>query len=151
MQADQVHAVLAYAAKKCRDAGLKLTEKRSRLLAVLVAAKEPLSAYELLERYNAVHEKPMPPMSAYRMLDVLASVPLVHKLESDGKYIACAHIKCGHAHETPQFLICKACGAIKETVMSSALINSLKEHVSSLGYQMVNSRIELECLCQTCS
>lgn len=147
---DKVTAVLQHAAKKCCRLGLKLTEKRSALLAVLVAADVPLSAYEILEHYNATQDRPMPAMSAYRMLDFLASVPLVHKLASDNKYIACAHIKCSHEHQVPQFLICKVCGRIKELVMQQAMLATLKSHVAALGYQLVSSHIELDCLCQDC-
>ena len=100
--------------KKCELKGVRFTQKRADVLAILIAAERPLSAYEILDHYNAVHSPAMPAMSAYRILDFLMSVDLVHKLESQSKYLPCMHLQCAHQHAPPQFLVCQTCGVAKE-------------------------------------
>ena len=78
---------------------------------VLLASATPLSAYEIVDRYKTQFQESLPVMSVYRMLDFLIQEKLVHKLETAGQYMSCAHIACDHQHETPQFLICDRCGS----------------------------------------
>lgn len=151
MHDDRVAAVLQRAAQKCQSAGVKLTEKRAQLLSVLVAANSALSAYEVLDRYNASQPKPMPPMSAYRILDFLVANELIHKLASDQKYVACAHIRCSHVHRGAQFLICQVCGRIQEILLQQNTIDLIKRQLDDLGYQLMSPHIELDCLCAGCS
>ncbi len=142
--------ILQRAAEKCAESGGKLTEKRSQLLTILIESQEPLSAYEVLERYNLTVEKSMPAMSAYRILDYLVSQELVHKLSSENKYIACSHITCCHEHKVPQFLICRQCKQVKEIVIPKDIIESLRQHLVAANYQLINSQLELDCLCDAC-
>jgi Fur family transcriptional regulator, zinc uptake regulator len=151
MQDARVAAVLKHAAQKCESAGVKLTGKRAQLLGILVAANSALSAYEVLDRYNASQPKPMPPMSAYRILDFLVANELIHKVASDQKYVACAHIKCSHVHQGAQFLICQVCGRIQEILLQQNTIDLIKNQLGALGYQLMSSHIELDCLCAGCS
>ncbi|VUD62566.1 Zinc uptake regulation protein [Thalassocella blandensis] len=134
----------------CAHSGGRLTEKRSRILELLLLSKTPLSAYEVAEAYNKTAETSMPPMSAYRILDFLESEQLVHKLSSTNKYVACSHIACDHAHEIPQFLICGSCQKVKEIAISKRIVDELDEQVANAGYKLTNSQLELQCLCETC-
>lgn len=142
--------VLTRAAEKCAQSGGRLTEKRQRVLELLVRANVPLSAYELVDQYNKVNEQAMPPMSAYRILDFLVTEQLVHKLSSENKYVACSHITCDHEHEVSQFLICQKCHQVREISIQRDIINGLSESVQSAGYHLVNSQLELECICDKC-
>ncbi|MBK7352455.1 MAG: transcriptional repressor [Nitrosomonas sp.] len=94
-------------------AGIKLTTKRKNVLIVLLNSTTSLSAYEIAEKYRDRFSESLPVMSVYRMLDFLIQGELVHKLESTGQYMSCAHITCNHEHEIPQFLICDHCHAVK--------------------------------------
>lgn len=138
------------ASEKCVASGTKLTNKRTQILDILLHADSPLSAYEVLDRYNVSATRSMPPMSAYRILDFLESEQLVHKLSSENKYIACAHIMCCPDHRVSQFLICRTCHRVKEIAIQHDIIDSLKQHVSEAGYQLMNSQLELDCICDDC-
>jgi Fur family zinc uptake transcriptional regulator len=142
--------ILERAAEKCSKSGTKLTEKRSKLLTILIQSEKPLSAYEVVDLYNATAEKSMPAMSAYRILDYLVSEELAHKLSSENKYIACSHIICCNEHKVSQFLICRKCHQVKEIAISKEIIESLKQHVAEADYQLTNSQLELDCLCSEC-
>jgi Fur family zinc uptake transcriptional regulator len=151
MADNQSNRILVKAAEKCAQNGSRLTSKRLLVLELLVKAHRPLSAYELVDRYNKCSEKPIPPMSAYRILDFLLGQHLVHKLASENKYIACSHIACDHAHQVSQFLICRACHKVKEVAIQQDIIARLSKSVNDAGYQLMSSQLELDCLCQACA
>ena len=124
---------------------------RKLILEVLIRSNTPLSAYEIADQFNKFAEQAMQPMSAYRILDFLVSENLVHKLSSANKYVACSHIACSHAHEVPQFLICRKCHKVKEIGIKKSIVEDLRESVSTAGYTLMNSQLELDCLCEECN
>lgn len=143
--------ILQQAAEKCRQTGSKLTDKRAQILDILVQSESPLSAYDIVDIYNRSADKSMPAMSAYRILDFLQSEELVHKLSSENKFIACSHIACDHAHQVPQFLICRKCHKVKEIAIQRSIIEELKQSIKSTGYHLNNSQLEFDCLCEECT
>lgn len=144
-------AVLQHAAEICAEQGGKLTVKRRQVLASLINSDTALSAYELADQYKDTFGVALFPMSIYRILEFLQTVGLVHRLKTTNKFIACAHITCGHAHDTPQFLICKACNRVEEVGITNALSEGLATTLDSLGFRLMNDQVELECVCNNCS
>ncbi|MEZ9198327.1 Fur family transcriptional regulator [Shewanella sp. 10N.286.54.B9] len=144
-------ATFAKAEQICRNNGVKLTAKRKNVLGVLLNSSKPLSAYEIVDLYRTAHQESLAPMSVYRMLDILSELPLVHKLSSENKYLACSHITCDHEHQVPQFLICKSCGKVAEKAIQASVIEALKESINQADFQLLNSQIELQCLCNECA
>lgn len=151
MNTSGIDTVLSKALQLCATSGGRLTEKRKRILELLLRSETPLSAYEVADQYNNVSEHSMPAMSVYRILDFLVTEDLAHKLSSANKYVACSHIACSHAHEVPQFLICRTCHKVKEIGIKRSVIEQLSESVQSAGYTLVNSQLELDCLCEQCA
>jgi Fur family zinc uptake transcriptional regulator len=143
--------VVAKARSDCSSVGQRLTDKRERVLRILLETGAPLSAYDILERYQKAYGTSMPAMSVYRMLQFLEKNKLVHKLETTNQYLACVHIRCDHEHSSAQFLICDSCQYVKEIVLSKAVVNELGECVSQSGFTLTNSQIELRGLCADCS
>ena len=142
--------ILKKAEQKCIQSGSRLTTKRARILELLINSEIPLSAYNIVELYNEVSLQQIQAMSAYRILEFLQTQQLVHKLSLENKFIACSHIACKHDHEVPQFLICRNCHKVKEIGVQKTIIEQLEEQVSNAGYKMMDSQIELECLCKDC-
>ena len=151
MNASQVKQTLGAAEDACRATGARLTEKRKNVLAVLLRSSKPLSAYDIVDQYLQDYGEPIPAMSVYRMLDFLAKENLAHKLNSENKYLACAHINCDHHHGTPQFLICGGCNKVSEIGISTEVISALRDAVSGAGFQLKSSQLELDCLCDECA
>mgnify|MGYP000058185234 CR=1 FL=1 len=150
MSRDQIGQTIQRASEKCAESGTKLTDKRIQFLDLMLQADAPLSVYEILDRYNANSAKSMPPMSAYRILAFLESEQLVHKLSSENKYVACAHIMCCPEHKISQFLICRSCHKVEEIAIAHDIIDSLKQSVAEANYHLMNSQLELDCLCGDC-
>ncbi|NKF49231.1 transcriptional repressor [Shewanella sp. WXL01] len=151
MSASNKAAILTKAEQMCRENGAKLTVKRKNVLSVLLDANKPLSAYEIVDLYRDTYKETLAPMSVYRMLDVLSEQSLVHKLSSENKYLACAHITCDHEHQVPQFLICKSCGKVAEIGIQASVIDALNASIEQAEFQLVNTQIELQCLCKDCA
>lgn len=141
---------MARAADKCRQLGVRLTEKRTRILEILVESESPLSAYEIVDRFNAHSSKSIPPMSVYRILDFLVSEQLVHKLAMANKFVVCSHIVCCDDHKITQFLICHQCNRTQEVEIPVTVMERLESHIVKAGFRLTNPQIELECLCEDC-
>ncbi|SFD85992.1 Fur family transcriptional regulator [Nitrosomonas sp. Nm166] len=134
----------------CASGGTKLTQKRKNVLMVLLASTTPLSAYEIFDRYKAQFQESLPVMSIYRILDFLIQEKLVHKLETAGQYMSCAHIACDHQHETPQFLICDRCGSVKEVGIKKRIIEELERSIQTTGFMLAHKQLELRGVCARC-
>ncbi|MFT7371336.1 MAG: Fur family zinc uptake transcriptional regulator [Oleiphilaceae bacterium] len=111
----------------------------------------PLSAYEVADQLVKENAQSIPAMSVFRMLDFLVSTQLVHKLSSANKYIACSYIACEHSHEVPQFLICQQCNKVKEIGISKTIVDQLRDSVMKADYRLLNTQLELECICEDCA
>jgi Fur family zinc uptake transcriptional regulator len=146
----RINKVLSKAEERCVSSGTRLTEKRKKVLEIMVNSEIPLSPYEVVDQYNEVADSKMPANSAYRILDFLVSENLAHKLASAQKYIACSHITCNHTHEVPQFLICGKCQKVQEVGIKTKLMKQLKDNVESTGYSMTSQQLEIQCLCPEC-
>jgi len=147
----QVKQAINTAKIHCTDSGGRLTEKRQKILKMLLVSNRPLSAYEIKDIYNENAIKAMPAMSVYRILEFLEMKNLIHKLNSNSKYLACSHLTFGHKHNSPQFLICTQCESVKEVVLSNALVSELNSLVGNSGYTLTQPKLELECICNSCS
>lgn len=150
MRQKQLSKIIDKAKGICTLSGSKLTVKRKRILEILLLSDTPLSAYELADAYRRHSESSMPPMSVYRILEFLESEQLVHKLSSTNKYVACSHIICDHSHQVPQFLICGRCQSVNEITISKSIIAELETQIAKVGYKLLNSHLELQCVCQRC-
>ena len=142
---------LEHAERQCADSGRRLTEKRRQVLAGLLESDKALSAYELADVCREKLGADLLPMSVYRILAFLEDADLVHRLNLANKYVACSHIACDHAHESPQFLICKSCHHVSEVAFPRTTINSIAKTIDAAGYQLASDQLEVDCLCHSCA
>lgn len=147
----ELEVVVAKARSDCAQLGQRLTEKREKILRVLLASEAPLSAYDILDQYRAIYGESMPAMSVYRMLQFLEDSQLVHKLETTNQYLPCIHIRCDHEHSAAQFLICDNCQHVQEIALSDSVVKELTDCVKENGFKLTNSQLELHGLCETCA
>ncbi|WP_137673778.1 Fur family transcriptional regulator [Agarivorans sp. Toyoura001] len=147
-QSDQ--SIVDSATHRCKDSGARLTVKREQILRVLLQQQKPMSAYEILDIYNQQAEQTMPPMSVYRILEFLAQHQLVHRLESQNKFVACSHIHEQCHHQVSQFLICQNCQSVEEITIPQHLIDEIDNRAQQVGYHLLSPQLELSCLCKDC-
>jgi Fur family zinc uptake transcriptional regulator len=149
MTAD-IEKIIEKSQATCASTGNKLTNKRKKVLMVLLNSALPLSAYDIVERYKEQFQESLPVMSVYRMLDFLIKEKLVHKLETASQYISCSHIACNHQHEMPQFLICDRCGSVKEVGIKKTIIEELEHSIRNTGFLLTHKQLELHGICKRC-
>lgn len=145
-----IDKIIQQAERSCRDSGVRLTSKRKQILEVLLQAGGPRSAYEIADLYRQQTMENIPVMSVYRMLDFLMQNDLVHKLTSNNKFIACAHIACSHSHQAPQFLICDKCQQVREIGVDEQLITALEESIEDNQFHLNSPQLELHGVCKSC-
>jgi len=145
-----VNQIVAHAETLCKSHGARLTTKRKLILSSLIQSEKALSAYDLIDLCKENFNEKIPAMSVYRILEFLENEKLVHKLKLANKYIACSHITCDHDHGVPQFLICGTCDHVKEISINKSTISQLKSDVEQAGFQLVNSQLEMNCICNSC-
>lgn len=129
----------------CRARGERLTRQRRAVLASLVTAARPVTAYELLDLVRPV-DSAITPASIYRSLEFLVDVGLVHRLDSTRSFVACDHPDHPHAG---QFLICRECGTVVEA--EDTRIDRAAEDLGERhGFTLEHRTVELTGLCGAC-
>lgn len=129
----------------CRARGGQLTPQRRAVLSKLLAARRPVTAYDLVDLVRP-DSAAITPASVYRSLDFLVEVGLVHRLDTTRSFVACEHPDHPHAG---QFLICRACGTVVET--EDKRIAKATEHLGErYGYVLDQRTVELTGLCVVC-
>src|SRR3954454_13690208 len=128
----------------CRRSGARLTRLRRQVLAILIEAEGPLSAYELLDRLR--EERSATPAGVYRSLDFLLAHGLAHRLDSRKAFIAC--IQPDHPHIS-QFLICRRCGTAVE-VEDDRISSVVGEWSRRLGFEVEGESLEVSGSCASC-
>ncbi|THD03871.1 hypothetical protein B1810_07800 [Panacagrimonas perspica] len=134
------------AEEACAKAGERLTAARTQAYAELLAQTRPISAYELLALMEQKEGRKLAPLTAYRQLDFLVRVGLVHKLPSAQAYVACKHLD--HPHDS-LYLVCSSCGKADE-LESDSLADLLSKAARSRGFKPEKPIVEIPGLCQTC-
>jgi Fur family zinc uptake transcriptional regulator len=122
----------------------KLSRNQNEILSCLRKAKEPMSAYAILDRVRTAGISHPP--TVYRALNDLMRKGMVHRLESRSAFIACGH---GGCDGKLAFAICRQCGKVVEIPLSdddqAALLGLVPDEIAP-------ERVTLEIagLCEAC-
>jgi Fur family zinc uptake transcriptional regulator len=147
--------LLALAKATCVQHAGRLTEKRKRVLAILLECDLPKSAYQICDLYTLAYEKSISIMSVYRMLKFLQDMHLVHRLDSTNQYIPCSHIPTQDFHDrhrlTPQFLICDRCKHVNEVCLGQETLSRLNQDLKTCGFTMQEKQLEIHGTCGRCA
>lgn len=134
------------AAEACARDGETLTPLRRAVLALVLQAPRPLTAYQLLEQLQAARRAAPP--TIYRALDFLLARRLVHRIERLGAFVACA--EPDHEHALAQFLICRQCHAVTE-LDDHDVAEAVAAAAGSIGFRLEHAVIEVDGLCASCA
>ena len=115
------------------------------MLELLLAAGEPVKAYDLIAAYGVDGEAAKPP-TVYRALEFLERQGLAHRIASISAYVACQSGAGAHA---AAFLICDCCGATEEVTPGAA--DGLTRAAAAAGYRIERTTIEAHGRCPGCS
>ena len=140
----EVERALDAAGARLSAEGERMTAARSRVLALLLAAGEPVKAYDLIARFGEDGQPAKPP-TVYRALEFLERKGLAHRIASISAYVACSSGGRDHA---AAFLICDCCGATEE--VSSPVAGDLGRAAERAGYAIERTTIEAHGRCPAC-
>ena len=124
--------------------GERMTPSRLRVLELLLAAGEPVKAYDLIARFGEDGQPAKPP-TVYRALEFLERKGLAHRIASISAYVACSSGGRDHA---AAFLICDCCGATTE--VSAPVADDLGRAAEAAGYAITRTTIEAHGRCPAC-
>lgn len=148
-QHDHAHCVdqaLASAESRCKEAGLRFTPVRRKVLELLLREHRALGAYAILDLLREAGFGSQPPV-AYRALEFLVENGFVHKIERLNAFVACAHP--GETH-SPAFMICRLCDAVAEA-QSTPAKGALGAAARASGFQIERTVVEAEGVCPICA
>jgi Fur family transcriptional regulator, zinc uptake regulator len=91
----------------------KLSRNQSEILSCLRKARQPMSAYAILDRVRTAGISHPP--SVYRALNELMQRGMVHRLQSKSAFIACDHGACDGKFA---FATCRKCEKVIEIPLS---------------------------------
>lgn len=130
------------AESRCSEQQERLTTPRRRVLELLLAAKGPQKAYDLIAAFGD-HGEPAKPPTVYRALEFLERLGFAHRIESLNAYVPC-RIEGGHM---AAFLICDCCGAAAEFEPDFA---AQMASAAAAGYAVRSITLEARGLCADC-
>jgi Fur family zinc uptake transcriptional regulator len=129
----------------CEQRNLRLTPLRAKVLRLVVKARRPIKAYDVLAKMIAMSGDTAP-TTAYRALDFLTEHGFIHRLASLNAYVACLHPETRHS---VPFLICEKCQAVIELGGGRivALLNSMAD---AHDFQPRAQTLEMHGFCAAC-
>ena len=129
----------------CASKGLKFTEIRRKVLALVWESHKPMKAYDILEKLKKGDGAQVPP-TVYRALDFLQANGLVHRINSLNAFVGCSH---PGLHNQCYFLICNKCDEVTECCtdkLGKAINTSSKDN----AFTMESASLEIQGVCQAC-
>jgi Fur family zinc uptake transcriptional regulator len=137
------HSVIDAAIAHCKKNGHRVTDPRVDVLRVLIGARKPIGAYDIIA---AMPQKTKPP-TVYRALEFWQAQGFVHRIDSLNVYTFC---HAGHRHEGSQFMVCDTCGTIEEMHMCNPPAPLLEE-AAAKHFKMRRWNAELHGTCVKCA
>jgi len=137
MVQDSIHILQAH--------GHKATRPRKLVLEVLEETKKPLSPYDI-QGILHTRGRHLNHVTIYRILDLLCSLNLAHKVLSRGGFVKCNLDTAEGCH---RFMVCQECGAIREFA-DEGLCRGENEFARNLGFYTEHHLSEFSGLCSRC-
>ncbi len=130
----------------CTSQGARLTPLRREVLRLVLEAKTPHTAYQLLDRLKRTYGGAAPP-TIYRALDFLLARNLIHQVVTIAAFVPSTDP--GRPRRA-QFLICRTCRRV-EAIDDEAIRLALKRASDRAGFRIHDAVVELEGRCARCA
>lgn len=132
----------------CILKNIKLTALRKDILYILFKKNKPMGAYDILEKLKKKRNSAEPP-TVYRVLKWLVDAKLVHRIESQNRYVFCSRfddkqvlhktilISCGNCHKSYEF-------------EDPAISHSIEKFIEKHKIEVDDTLIEMRGFCTEC-
>lgn len=144
---DRLAAELDAAADACTRQGSALTDLRRLVLALVLEAGRPVTAYQLLDQLKERRPRGAVPATVYRAVEFLIRAHLIHRIESLNAFVPCTD--SAHAAHAAQFLICQDCGTVTELEDDNAM-RALARAAAEAGFTAARAMVEIAGICAAC-
>jgi Fur family zinc uptake transcriptional regulator len=128
-----------------RSKGYKVTGPRREVLEAVEKATVPVSPYDI-GRMMERRGRHLDHVTIYRVLGLLCSLNLVHKVLSRGGFVRCGLLNEPGCH---RFLVCRQCGVLQEFT-DEGLCYQESQIARRMGFQPEHHLTESSGLCQRC-
>lgn len=137
----------AQAESRLKEAGYRLTNSRRLVIGTLAEADRALSPYGIIEQLRARGSGAAPDVvTVYRVLDLLGTLDLVHRVHTVNGYVACSRLRVDGCHHHP--VICARCGNIDE--IDGHQVEPLTQPQGADGWLITGHILEFSGLCPAC-
>lgn len=144
----QYYCIMVYvkeAAGILKRHGYRITAPRKTVIGVLGEAEGPLSPYDIQKCLRA-NDNSLNHVTIYRILDLLCSLDLVHRVITAGGFMRCTLVNKKGCH---RHMICRSCGSVTEFADES-LCEKEDAVVRQLGFYAEHHITEFLGLCSSC-
>ena len=128
-----------------RSRGYRVTKPRRHVLEAVEATSVPVSPHEI-QKIMDQQGKHLDHVTIYRVLNLLSSLNLVHKVLSRGGFVKCNLPGVSGCH---RFLLCRNCGQLQE-FSDEALCRQESSIAQNFGFQAERHMTECFGLCRDC-
>jgi len=129
-----------------KTCGYRLTESRKMVVEVLDSVQRPLSPYDI-QKYLQEKGKELNHVTIYRVLDLLCSLNLAHRVNIAGGFVRCT---LGGQEGCHGHMVCRSCGSITE-FSDKAFCRRENKVAEELGFFAEQHVIEFSGLCSSCN
>lgn len=129
-----------------KERGVAFTLLRKQILKLILESHIPFGAYDILAKLK-LENKSAKPITVYRILDLFLENNIVHKIESQNKFLGCSHPGEGH---NCWFLICDNCNVVQE-LCSSQLKRIIDSECKNYNFIPKKTILEINGYCNACN
>jgi Fur family zinc uptake transcriptional regulator len=130
----------------CARHKVRLTRLRRAVLESLLASKNPVKAYDIIELMRDKGER-LTPATVYRTLEFLLQYGLAHRINSLNAYVPCTG---NHNEHALLMFVCSECQQAEE-LDDPALYQSMRARLAEFGMTLRDSSIEIQGRCRKCA
>ncbi|MDR2669799.1 MAG: transcriptional repressor [Desulfovibrio sp.] len=142
---DTVQECLAEAERRCLRRGARLTDLRRSIFEILLTARKPVKAYDIIE-YMRDRGQRLTPASIYRTLEFLLEHGLAHRVNALNAYVPCTG---PHEEQALLLFVCSECRETTE-IDDSVLYDAVRSRLDGLGISLRDGCIEIQGTCRNC-
>jgi Fur family zinc uptake transcriptional regulator len=134
--------------KLLQDGDLKITDLRKDILDIILSAKKPLSAYDILDLLKSKRANAKPP-TVYRVIEYFVDKKIIHRVETTNKFVCCSQLDNFKTKYHGILFLCQKCGNSFE-VMDDDFLTALKIFSKKHLFAVNESLVEIKGVCEKC-
>jgi Fur family zinc uptake transcriptional regulator len=134
--------------KLSEDTDLKITDLRKDILDIILSAKKPLSAYDVLDLLKTKRTNAKPP-TVYRVIEYFVEKKVIHRVETTNKFVGCSQLDNFKTKYHGILFLCQECGNSFELV-DDEFLAALKSFSKKHHFSVNESLVEVKGVCQQC-